>query len=229
MDNLSKEIFVPVFDEMRLAENEFCQRCNAAYKSPLLPWIVGAGYRNSKYRLMIVGKPHRGDAVPVSGHERHAFCMDYCLDKLIGYNFAYWSYSREIAQQLYGPTGIEQLALTNVVKCTNTEGSDQTTKEMLDNCIRDNGVIWREIQELEPLNIVFYTYNLCVGNLEHLPFQKELLEEDRKRVACGKKRMPWWERTVKADWGIVKILVTRHPQFTSKNDYVKSVVDWVQK
>jgi len=226
MQNLSKQIFIPIFDNMKLAENVFCQKCNAAYKTPLLPWIVGGEYEKSKYRLMIVGKPHRGDAVPVS---KHASTMDYCIDWLINCSWAYWSYSREIAQQLYGSTGMNQIVMTNVVKCTNTEGKDTTTNEMLDNCIQRNRVIWRVIRETRPLNILFYTHKLCASYLQAIPFQKELIKEERKSVMCGAKTMPWWERVVLTDWGKVKILVTNHPERMDKGDYVKLVTDWVRK
>ncbi len=227
MQNLTKRIFIPVFENMELAENEFCQKCNAAFKTPLLPWIVGEDYGKSKYRLMIVGKPHRGEATPVS---KNAFFMDNCIDWLINESsWAYWAYSREIAQQLYGPTGMNQIVLTNVVKCTNTNNADSTTNEMLDNCIRKNGVIWREIQELKPLNILFYTHNLCFNHLKDIPFQKELLTEEWKKVACGAKQLPWWERVILTDWGKVKILVTNHPERMNKNDYTRLIIDWIKK
>lgn len=225
MQNLTKQIFVPIFDSLKLGKNENCLRCNAAYKTPLLPWIVGGGYESSKYRLMIVGKPHRGPADPVSNH---AFCMDKHLDWLLNSPWAYWSYSKNIAQVLYGEDGLNQIVLTNVVKCTNTESEDKTTCEMMDCCVCQNAVIWREVATLKPLNIVFYTYNLFSEYLKELPFQLKLLKEECKDVQCGEKTLHWWERVVLAEWGAVKVLVTGHPERMCKKDYVKLIADWVQ-
>lgn len=80
MQNLTKQTFIPIFNEMNLVENEYCKQCNACYKTPILPWIVGGEYGKSEYKLMIVGKPHRGEGVKVSDC---AFFMDYCIDWLI--------------------------------------------------------------------------------------------------------------------------------------------------
>lgn len=194
MQNLTKKFFSPLFDEMELGENNFCKKCNASYKTPLLPWIVGEEYETSEYKLMIVGKPHRGEAEKVS---KYSFAMNKHIDWLINdCNWAYFSYSREIAQQLYGSKGINKIALTNVVKCTNTEGKDKTSEEMLDCCIRKNGVIWQEIKRLKPYNIVFYTYKLCKNYLQELPFQIELIKEEEKSLFCGRKKIKCWEKII---------------------------------
>lgn len=226
MQNLTKQIFIPVFDSLKLGTNENCLKCNAAYKTPLLPWIVGGDYEHSRYRLMIVGKPHRGPADPVSNH---AFFMDEHIDWLSNDSkWPYWKYSREIAQRLYGNDGINQVVLTNIVKCTNTETGDTTTREMMDCCVCQNAVIWREVTMLKPLNIVFYTYNLFSEYLKEMPFQLKLLKEERKNVQCGAKSLHWWERVVLAEWGNVRILVTGHPERMLEGDYVKLIADWVQ-
>ena len=124
--------------------------------------------------------------------------------------------------------------MTNIVKCTNTDGKDTTTKEMMKECVCENGVVWREISKLQPKNILFYTYKLFSEYLEKLPyFNKDnpwkLLEQKRETVICGAKTMPWWERIIKTEWGNVKILVTRHPERMRKVEYVKLITDWVKK
>lgn len=225
MQNLNKRFFIPVFDELNLGENEYCKKCNACYKTPLLPWIVGADYEKSEYKLMIIGKPHRGEGKRVSNN---AFFMDYCIDWLMGCRWPYWSYSRQIAQNLYDLEGMNKIVLTNVVKCSNTDGKDTTTREMMDACIRKNGVIWREISLLKPKNILFYTYKLFPEYLKDIPFQVELLGEKREFVKCGAKAMPWWERLIMTEWGKVKFLVTCHPERMRKVEYIKLITDWVK-
>lgn len=118
--------------------------------------------------------------------------------------------------------------MTNIVKCTNTEGLDATTREMMEACVRENGVIWCEISILKPQNILFYTYKLFPEYLQAIPFQKELLEEKHEFVKCGAKFMAWWERIVMTEWGRVKLLVTYHPERMCKAEYVKLITDWVK-
>ena len=132
----------------------------------------------------------------------------------------------------------DYVAFTNIVKCTNVSGdskkgtSDKTTKNMVHSCVQNNGIIFKEIEELKPTCIVFFSYDLYREFLIELPFAKEVEELSGidSRVSCGKKTIGWWHRRIKTDWSDkVSILVTHHPERKKKADYVRLISTWVKE
>jgi hypothetical protein len=222
--------------DLHLLANPICRDCDARVRHPLLPWLVGRRFFETSERLVFVGKPHRGipgEILP-SGivDPRHSVQPGLWNSK-----WPYWRYTREIAENLYGENAFESIAMTNLIKCTNVApgdlSQDQTSYLMAECCILRLGVIWRELELLEPRTIVFYTHGLYRHTLDSLPIAvpgtiRELASQNYA-VQCGKKRLRWWERECKTSWADrVRILTVGHPERMRRTDYGRLITDWVR-
>jgi hypothetical protein len=74
------------------------------------------------------------------------------VEQLWNGHWPYWSYTREIAENLYGCDAADFIAFTNLIKCTNvgaddgeSKSADRTTYKMAECCVLKLGVIWQEI------------------------------------------------------------------------------------
>ncbi len=238
MQNITRDTFLPLFeDHLHLSRNAVCKRCDPAIKNPLLPWIVGERFSDTAERIMFVGKPHRGRP----GDTRPSGVIDpteTVAEELWNTKWAYWSYTREIAEHLYGPQASDYIAFTNLVKCTNVDAdapssADATTNQMAQCCVSELGVIWTEVEQLQPFTIVFYTYSLFRDLLNRIPVAlegsvKEVTPKDHY-VRCGKKSLPWWERACATPWTKnLRVLVTGHPERMARSEYVGLLKQWLR-
>jgi len=232
--NQTVEIFKPIFEELNIPHNSSCVKCDAIVKAPLMPWIVGSKYWETKERILFIGKPHRGEA----GEKLPSGILDSTkphLDWLMNCPWAYWRYTKDICASIYGKDDPwDYVAYTNIIKCTNVTGGngtqDQTTRRMANACIAENSIIFKEIEALKPSHIVFYTFDLYREMISQFPFEIEskTLTGSENRVACGKKYIGWWTRSIKTMWNDnVKCLVTHHPERKQKSSYVKLITDWI--
>lgn len=233
--NQTLTTFCDLFEKkLQLPNNSVCSECGPRYKNPLLPWIVGDEYFSTSERLIFVGKPHRGrpGAILESG------VMDATEEiegkaGLWNWGKAYWRYTKEIAETLYGEKALRSIAFSNLVKCSNTDDIDRTSREMAVNCITRLGVIWREFEVLKPKTAVFYTYGLFPDLLDSIPVAvpgtvRELTER-RNFVPCGEKHLGWWDRSCETPWANeLRILVVGHPERMAKGDYINRICAWVR-
>jgi hypothetical protein len=237
MVNQAKDTVRHLFeDDLRLLRNPTCQRCDARIRHPLLPWIVGEKFEETPERILFVGKPHRGrpGTILPSG------IMDPSseVDDLWHESWPYWSYTRQIAERLYGDGAADAIALSNLVKCTNVDAggqssADATTSLMARSCIIDLGVIWREIERLRPFTIVCYTYAFFRQLLGPVPIALEgTLREitpEGHFVPCRNKRLGWWERACSTPWAdTVRLLVVGHPERKARPEFVELLVNWIR-
>jgi len=238
MKNYTIKLFKKLFEEkLNLLNNEICKKCDAIFKYPLLPWIVGDNYFKSKEKILFVGKPHRG----VPGEKFPSGILDPTkphLNWLMDCSWPFWSYTKEILISLYGDNDPwSYCSLTNIIKCTNVGGegnpsNDATTYKMAESCIKKLGVIFEEIEVLKPKHIIFYTYSLYPELLIELPFAISINEITDKnyKVKCGKKYLGWWVRLVKTRWNDeIKILVTGHPERMKKDEFISLIVNWIKE
>jgi hypothetical protein len=238
MKNHTVNLFKDIFEtDLQLLNNPICTQCDAILKKPILPWIVGDNFLNSKEKILFVGKPHRG----TPGEGFPSGILDSTkphLDWLMDCSWPYWSYTREILSKLYGVKDAwDYCSFTNIIKCTNVDvggagnpTTDQTTYKMAESCIKNLGVIFKEIEILKPNHIVFYTYQLYPDLLTDLPFAQTITEltSQHNKVACGKKQLGWWTRTAQTKWNDnVKILVTGHPERMKKDAFTDLIADWI--
>ena len=155
-------------------------------------------------------------------------------------SWPYWSYTRRIAENLYGSDAFSSIALTNFIKCTNVDGGsgqfkslDKTTFRMADCCVLKLGVIWREVELLQAKTAVFYTYGLFRETLKVVPVAlsgtlKERTPQDHS-VLCRNKRLGWWERTFRTSWtDNFRLLVVGHPERMGREEYVELISNWIR-
>jgi hypothetical protein len=217
--------------------NQVCARCDARLKHPLLPWQIGKDYGTDPYRVIFVGKPHRGTpgAITTSGIIDGSKCAEeYFLEG----SSAYWGYTREILRIVFGDAnlGWEKIAFTNLIKCTSVEdgedASDKTTETMARCCMLDLGVFGAELRYLKPKTLVFYTFDFFPESLRTLTIEtgckwSDITSSDH-RVGRGK-RIGWWERECSTSWqNPLRVLVVGHPQGKTKSEYTNLVANWIR-
>jgi len=239
MENHTLTIFRPVFEnQLSLGKNEVCGECDAIFKNPLLPWIVGGKYRDTQERLLFVGKPHRGN----SGHIFPSGLLDPIepyLDWLMSCSWPYWRYTRDIVINIYGDLDPwDYIAFTNIIKCTNVgdgdTSTDKTSYKMAECCIQKLGVVSHEIRLLMPRTIIFYTYALFREFLRNLPetlgaSSSYEVTPETHRVPCGQKWLGWWERRLSTPWSDnVRALVVGHPERMKRDEYVGLLTNWIK-
>ena len=225
----------PFEDDLHLLRNPACLNCDPEIKHPLLPWLVGRDFHKTKEKIVFVGKPHRGAPGDVldSGILDPTSCVGGS-NGLWHHSWAYWRYTKEIADRLYNGNGFNSIVFTNSIKCTNTDSLDATTPLMAQMCISELGVIWREFEIIKPLTAIFYTYNLYPELLRSIPIAipgtvKEITPYGY-RIPCGKKQLGWWERSCKTSWAEnFRILVIGHPERMKKVDFINHVIQWVSR
>ncbi len=175
MKNISKAQFERIFEsDLQLLKNESCLQCDAGYKYPLMPWLVGSKFQETTERILFVGKPHTGfpgDELPSGFIDASAVVEDKLWDE--GHR-PYWSYTKGIAENLYGENAADYIALSNAVKCTNVgegdvDSTDKTSYQMAHCCIEKLGVIWKEAEIIKPETMVFYTYSFFRQVFENIP------------------------------------------------------------
>ena len=237
MPNITLATFAPLFEQrLDLLKNATCQTCNVDpdLKHPLIPWMLGSNFHKTQERIIFVGKPHRGKP----GECRQSGIIDPTQqvlgpDGFWNRKWAYWSYTRQIAENLYGTDAAESICFSNLIKCTNTHDLDKTTPEMAVGCIKTLGVIWKEIETIEARTAVFYTYRLYPTLLQEIPFALPGTVYEIKPyeyyVPCGKKRLHWWERSCETAWcKHFRLLVIGHPERMCKKAYVQLLSEWLK-
>ncbi len=232
-------------DQLHIPSTNHCRECDT-YKHPLLPWQIGDQYSSSNRRILIAGKPHREEKGKTSGFLRLSGVLDgrvlgenLFFDKLPppgSKNWHYWSYTREILEHIYGSpdTGWKDIAFTNIVKCSSSDKGDQTSRGCAKRCIRKNKVIFKEIEILKPRKIVFYTWTMHRDLLDEIPCAKQgsvVEHTDREYTwQCGQMDLGWWDRSFESIWGDpVDFLIVMHPERKKKDEYIKMLVDWLQR
>lgn len=235
MANVTFSKYKDLFEtELELLQNPVCATCDVRQdlKHPLLPWLVGSNFLNTKERIVFIGKPHRG----LPGEILASGIIDPTSEVeggLWDIHWPYWSYTREIAENLYGVNAIESIAFTNLIKCSNTDDVDATTPTMARGCISELQVIWREIEVIEARTAVFYTYNLYRELLNDIPFAldgtiNEVTPADHI-IPCRNKMLHWWDRICETPWtNRFRILVVGHPERMGKPEYVDLITKWIQ-
>lgn len=223
--------------QLNIPHNNNCQICGSLYKQPLLPWVIGRNYFTENGRIFIGGKPHRG--TPKYAIKRVSGVIDgrgRGKDIFDKENWPYWSYTKAMLEKHYGSSddGWDHIAFSNVVKCTSTTGKDKTSSNCAIQCIKNNGVIIKEIELLQPRKIIFYTWSMHRCLFKELPFAKDgsITEHTNYdfRLKCGKKELGWWDRTFEATWGEkVDFLIMGHPERMKKSEYVEMVSNWLAK
>ena len=187
-------------------------------------------------RVLFVGKPHRG----TPGESRPSGLLDprrVVEEVLRCKRWPYWRYTLAIGGLVHGTEDIgwDRIALTNLVKCTNVDGTsasvDLTTVKMVRCCTVEIGVIWAEIKLLRPTHVVFYTANLFPEIWTSVLLGTSSVWRDIERTTrqCGQKRLAWWTREAETAWANpLRVLITGHPERMQRHDYTHIIADWIR-
>lgn len=223
MNKFEKQIF-DIYDKINIGKSDTCQKCrsqNTDLSLPVSIWQVGDEYYDSKYRVLFVGKVARG-----TPGEKYGDFMDATkrADELYqNVGWAYWNYTKTIANSLYDTNAWEKIAFTNMVKCNSSDTIDTTTDSMRNFCL---SILKEELEILKPKNIVFYTK----GYDEQIERLFDNIENSKTEyVYIGKKKMSSW--TFKGNLGdnTVKCIRVGHPERMKKAAFVEHVVNFIMQ
>lgn len=223
MNKFEKEIF-DIYDKINIGKSENCQKCRSQNNDLSLPvsiWQVGDEYYDSEYKILFVGKVARG-----TPGEKYGAFMDATrrADELYqNVGWAYWNYTKAIANSLYVRNAWEQIAFTNMVKCNSSDTIDTTTDFMRSCCLP---ILKEEIKMLKPKNIVFYAkgYDVQIEKLFD-----NIINSETKYVAIGKKQMSSWTFEGMLDDAVVRCIRVGHPERMKKEGFVKHIVDYIKQ
>lgn len=224
-----------LYECLDLLENSICRQCEAEIKAPLLPWHIGANYRDAEDKLVFVGKPHRGrpgNELPSGALDARELATKLYFES----RWPYWSYTKDILAEVYGDaeTGWKRVVLLNAVKCTSTRSSDKTSFQAAASCLSNLKVLPRELSILKPTMVVFYTWHF-----HKELFVKPFLDKDctgssqvtprKHKVPCKNKMIGWWHRTFQTNWcGNLPVLIVSHPERKGKTEYTSLLSEWIQ-
>ena len=223
MNKFEKQIF-DMYEKINIGKCGSCQNCrnhNPELSLPISIWQVGDEYYSSKYKVLFVGKVARGNP----GEKRGCF-MDATkrADELFETSgWAYWNYTKAIANSLYYENAWEKIAFTNMVKCNNSDTID-TTNDLIRNCCLP--IIKEEIRILNPKNIVFYTkgYNTLVEKLFD-----DIMNSKTECVPIGKKEMCSLTFNGVISNSISRVIIVGHPERMKKEDYINHIVNFIKQ
>lgn len=243
------------YKDIGLGCSEVCKNCRGECNSeygvelsrPIGAWFVGSKFadKENKYRILFIGKNARG----VKGKEPGVLVKmgkpddpnDPDAGTMIQFDSAraylseksspYWSYTRAIAEQVFGKheDPAEYIAFTNIVKCNISDTIDDTPKLLRENCVGKMGVIQKEIEIIKPNVIIMYTSYSYDKEMEIL--FPSVAKSKGTTVAVGKRRMPWFEANVEyGDGQTARLLRVGHPQGKmewGETGFVTLISDWI--
>ena len=233
MANSIEQKLLSLYDEIGLGLCKICKKCKAEnpnlYSRAVGCWFVGNAYGEHKKRILFMGKNARG--LPAKAYEENqnekGFLDEfrYTRDGLWNVSWSYWGYTRAICKELFGSLGMEAVAFTNMVKCNGSDTVDTTTESMKEYCIKDLGVVRKEIEIIKPTHIICYTHTYYDTWLPCLFDKMNCLKSEYK--AIGQKKMPYAEYDCELGNSNIKLLRVGHPERLQKKDYISTVIDWV--
>jgi hypothetical protein len=228
-----------MYKHVNLGNNEICKKCKDLHKRanlelypPASLWNVGDKFETDQYKVMFVGKPARGSPGEDTGYG-FLDCRKCGAELYNGVGWPYWNYTKEISKRLYGSAeeGWNRIAFSNIIKCNNSVDIDTATYDMKKHCIDELRVIWKEIEILQPKNVVFSThwyYDDFIDKFIIGDKYKDITDRNH-RIPNGKKKISWWHREFYKDGQLImRILRTAHPERQQKEGFVSKIVEWIK-
>ncbi|MBE6013772.1 MAG: hypothetical protein E7241_00190 [Lachnospiraceae bacterium] len=149
--------------------------------------------------------------------------------ELTAKGWPYWNYTGEIIREVYGSRDPELAAITNIVKCNNSESVDKTSTSMKNNCIKELRVLNRELRIIKPTHVVFYTGWSYDSYIEYAFDEVLVCGNVAATKIIGQYDAPWREGRAIVDGQQMFFLRTCHPERKNKEDFVNAVADWVSR
>lgn len=224
--NNAEKRLLELYEKMELGKSKICRDCRLEcdMSMPIGCWFVGNHFYDNEKRILFVGKNARGNPGNVHGAFMNQF--EYVRDLLWKKSWPYWSYTYAISETIYGTNTPEYIAFTNLVKCNNSPNIDKTPDNVKDYCIKQLGVLRKEIEIILPTHIIFYT-SWDYDKYIHEIFEQFDINYNTKKL-IGNKNMPWMEATAMLDKNEMKVLRVGHLERKKKEDFVNSIVDWIK-
>jgi|WetSurMetagenome_2_1015567.scaffolds.fasta_scaffold172357_2 hypothetical protein len=231
-----REAIFEAYKNYPLGKHKTCLDCQEIdeIESPNSIYYIGEEFNYTEDTILFVGKTAISDAPGIYLFDSFIDATKFGeesldLDEPKARGRAYYNYTNEIIKRYYGTyeEGKKYVALTNMVKCNNGTTKDSTHGLIKLNCITNLGVIWKEVEILQPRRIVFYTYTAYDELIdkfrpEGCPNYTEIEDDEQN---C------WWHRQYYNEnkTKTIDILRTYHPQRKNKEKFVSKVVSWLQK
>jgi hypothetical protein len=232
--NNVEQALLALYDNIDFGVCEICKKCRAEnpklFPKAVGAWFVGDKFEKQEKRVLFIGKNARGN--PANDNEENKndknFLNEFCYSRKSLWAKAWhnWSYTKEISRRLFDSAGMEAIAFTNMVKCNSSVTTDTTTDFMKNCCIRDLGVVKKEILTIQPTHIVFYTNSWYDCWLQYAFDSINCMKTESMTI--GKKKMPYAEYACKLGDAEIKALRIGHPERMQKEAYISTVVDWIK-
>jgi len=244
---MSDSLHDRVFSEYRhkkIGSAGCCRECGKTpgISRPASYWHIGVEYERSKPRILFVGKTMTDleDANTLYGvldGSQHGRCF---LRE--GFS-AFWCRTKEIAAEFFhepGDTAIERIAISNMVKCSNSHRDDKTTPAMKMNCMVTLGAFPAELAILHPTLVVCYAgddYDVPImGALALLAGQQGWTLQQRTNANTRfpgrgrtKKLWKWVIELQSSGRPVMRFLTTSHPQGKAQDHFVHSIANWLRE
>jgi hypothetical protein len=230
--------------------NQHCQECTESLcgtgfelRGAMEIYHVGNEFGRDPRRILFAGKTARdvidecGDANSKDPYDPTCWAHRVIQNKegRAG-KWAFWAYTRSIIRELYGDdleAGWEQVAMTNVVKCNavSKDSDGETNATMRESCLLNLRVFRYELDVIRPNCIVLFLgqhFDNYLGDRLFPGQWKDTVVS--KKVPCGRKELVWWEGEVLEEGKRKhRILRISHPERKKKDEFVRYVVDWLNR
>lgn len=212
----------------------------AGLSGPIAIWQVGRKFTSDPYRLMLIGKTARGtirapDEIELELSRNGYIDGTHEADEWIRtYRTAYWRYTSALIERLFSSIddGWDRVAFTNLVKCNDSMTIDTTSTQIAENCIRGLRVTWRELELLQPFNVILFTNHHYDDYIHDYTshFHTTDFTDRAHRVPNGAKQILWWHRECvsKSSGWRFRLLRTSHPERQRKDCFVDRLAKWVE-
>ena len=199
-----------------LEKNNVCVDCpfKDAFYVPC--WHVG-----KQTEVLFVGKTARASESKSKEH-----WQKMAMELFFNSSWAYWNYTKEIAQHLYADDAWHKIAITNLIKCNQGSTKDMTSDIVKEYCIIKQQFIATEINQINPKKIIFYThpnYDKYLKKIFHIEQENHLM------VQLGKKNVDFWCFVINLNGKKISCLRTGHPERKKKSDFVSKTVQFLIK
>jgi hypothetical protein len=245
MSDVRRSKMFKMYGNEKVGKASCCRECKkktCGIMPPTSYWHIGSDYGKTDLKILFVGKTPTvvREGRPINGVRD----VTGLGSDLLSANFSpFWSYTKKIAAGHFGTTeedAAKKIAITNMVKCSNSRGSDETTATMKMNCMVTLGVFPKELAILEPKLVICYAGDgwdvPIMGAITLLSAQKKWAVKqpnDSSWNACfngrGKSEKMWkWVIELQDDGKPkMRFLTTSHPMYRGGEHFVRQIVDWI--
>ncbi len=235
-----KDQLIKQFVTEQIGENAICKICRTEHgidTTPLTPYLFPSDDSLPENRIMFIGKTARGDGIGDYIDDTIEDVTKFGNEFIRESSWAFYSYTREIIETYFGDLeeGIKNISFSNMVKCNNSSMTDETTYEAKVCCVDKNQFIWKELNIINPKRIIFYTHYYYDNFIEqyrpnNCTSIKDITDK-KERVDIGEKTSLFWHREFydKDDNLICTFLRTSHPMMKNREDFVESILQWLNK